>query len=158
MIEIVKDQVSELGNETILISNDHDPFVYLDLPIFPDVYPGNGPLGGIFTALKAAQFAHVLVVACDMPWLNPQLLHYLISLKDSADVIVPRWDKFPEPLHAIYNKKCLAPIESKIRAGKLKITGFYADVTVCFIEQEEIMRYDPQGRSFTNVNTPEDLQ
>jgi len=158
MIEIVKEQVTGLGSETILISNKQDSYVNLDLPIFSDIYPDSGPLGGIFTALKASRYTHVLVVACDMPWLNRQLLQYLVSLKDSADVIVPRWDKFPEPLHAIYNKSCCAPIEKCIKAGKLKITGFFADVRVCFVDQEEIVRYDPQGRSFTNVNTPEDLQ
>lgn len=158
MIEIVKDQVSDLGQETILISNNPGPYAYLNLPIFPDIVPGAGPLGGIFTALKAARFNHVLVVACDMPWLNRRLLQHLISLKESADVIVPRWSRFPEPLHAIYNKNCLAPIEERITANQLKITGFFSDVRVCFVEQDDIIRYDPQGRSFTNVNTPEDLQ
>ncbi len=158
MIEIVKEQVAGLGNETILISNNPDPYAYLDLPIFSDIYPDNGPFGGIYTALKAARHDHVLVVACDMPWLNRRLLQHLISLKETADVVVPRWEKFPEPLHAVYNKECVAPIEERLVANKLKITGFFADVRVCFVDREDIVRYDPQGRSFTNVNTPEDLQ
>ena len=158
MIEIVKDQVDQLGNETILISNNPESYQYLGLPTFPDLYPGAGPLGGIFTALKASRYNHVLVVACDMPWLNPQFLQHLISLKDSADVIVPRWGKYPEPLHAIYSKTCIVPIEKRIKADQLRITGFFADVRVRFLDKEEIARYDPQGRSFTNVNTPEDLQ
>jgi molybdenum cofactor guanylyltransferase len=158
MIEIVKNQVSRLGEETILISNNSGPYAYLDLPIFPDIYPDTGPLGGIFTALKAARYEHVLVVACDMPWLNLPLLQHLISLKDSADVVVPRWNKFPEPLHALYNKRCIAPIEERLKANQLKITGFFAEVKVRFVDQEDIARFDPQGLSFTNVNTPEDLQ
>lgn len=158
MIEIVKSKVDGLGSETILICNKPDPYAYLELPMFPDFFPGAGPLGGIFTALKAAQNNHVLIVACDMPWLNRELLQYLIAQRETADLIVPRWEKFPEPLHAVYSKTCLGPIEERILADKLKITGFFADVEVRFIEKEEIVRFDPQGRSFTNVNTPGDLQ
>ena len=158
MIEIVKDHVAGLGNETILISNNHDPYAYLELPLYSDLYPGTGPLGGIFTALNFAHFDYVLVVACDMPWLNQELLAYLVSLKYSADVVVPRWDKYPEPLHAIYSKRCMAHIRNRLLANKFKITGFFSDVRVRFVEREDIMRFDPQGRSFKNVNTPEDLQ
>ncbi len=158
MIEIVKDQVTGLGLETILISNNPAPYAYLDLPTYSDLYPDKGPLGGIFTALNASQYHHVLIVACDMPWLNRPLLQHLVSLKETADIIVPRWEKFPEPLHAVYNKTCIAPIEKRLMADKLKITGFYIDVRVRFVERDDIVRYDPQGRSFTNVNAPEDLQ
>lgn len=157
MIEIVKDRVAGLGNETILICNKDKPYAYLDLPIYADIYPDSGPLGGIYTALWSARFDHILTVACDMPWLNRTLLAHLISLKDSADAIVPRWDRFPEPLHAVYSAKCLGPIKEKLQAEKLKITGFFPDVAVRFVEREEIMHFDPQGRSFTNVNTPGDL-
>lgn len=158
MIEIIKERVAGLGNETIVVSNNHEPYAYLELPLYADLYPDTGPLGGIFTALNAARYTHVLVVACDMPWLNRSLLTHLNTLKESADVIVPRWDKYPEPMHAIYSFRCLEPIEERIKNNKLKITGFFPDVVVYFVDREEIMRFDPQGRSFTNVNTPEDIQ
>ncbi|MFN2276091.1 MAG: molybdenum cofactor guanylyltransferase, partial [Candidatus Promineifilaceae bacterium] len=75
----------------------------------------------------------------------------------TADIVVPRLDKFPEPLHAVYSKACLDPIETKLKAGDLKITRFYGQVNVRFVDREEIARFDPQGRSFTNINSPEDL-
>jgi len=157
MIEVVQEKLIGLGNEIILITNKPDPYAYLDLPMFADLYMDHGPLAGIFTALKAANYPHILIVACDMPLLNRPLLQHLISLKESADIIVPRWGKFPEPLHAVYAKTCIPAIETYLKAGKLKITGFFADVEVRFIEKEEIERFDPQGRSFTNINTPEDI-
>jgi len=157
MIEVVRDHVAGLGDELILISNNPDPYAYLGLPTFGDIYSDRGPLGGIHSALVNASFAHVLMVACDMPWLNRDLLGYLIGLRETADVIVPRWQKFPEPLHAVYGKSCLQPVEKQIKAGNLKITRFYSDVTVRFVEREEIIRLDPQGDSFTNVNRPQDL-
>jgi molybdopterin-guanine dinucleotide biosynthesis protein A len=104
-----------------------------------------------------ARHDRTLVVACDMPWLNRPLLEYMVGLREAADVVVPRWDKFPEPLHAIYSKACLEPMREKLEAGMLKITAFYGRVSLRFVEREEIARFDPEGRSFVNVNTPDEL-
>ena len=157
MIEAVRDHVTGLGDELIVITNNPAPYAYLGLPTFGDIFPDRGPLGGIHSALVNASFPHILMVACDMPWLNRNLLGYLISLRDTADVVVPRWGKFPEPLHALYSKTCLEPVEKRIGAGDLKITRFYNDVTVRFVDSEEIVHFDPDGRSFTNINRPQDL-
>jgi molybdenum cofactor guanylyltransferase len=157
MIEVVLERVAGLGDELILIANDPVAYSYLGLPTYSDVYPDCGPLGGIYTAIYHATHPDTLVVACDMPWLNRPLLEYMASLRETADIIVPRWDKFPEPLHAIYGKACLSPMAEKIEAGQLKITGFFGRVRVRFVERGEIERFDPAGRSFANVNTPDDL-
>jgi molybdopterin-guanine dinucleotide biosynthesis protein A len=93
-----------------------------------------------------------------MPWLNRDLLNYQISLRAEADIIVPRWQKFPEPLHAIYSKSCLPAIAENLQADRIKITGFFGKVTVRFIERDEIGQFDSDGRSFRNVNTPDDLK
>jgi molybdopterin-guanine dinucleotide biosynthesis protein A len=92
-----------------------------------------------------------------MPWLNRQLLAYMISLRLTADVIVPQWQEFPEPLHAVYSKRCLAAIETCLKSQRLKLIAFYDSVDVRYLDQETIAQYDSQGRSFANLNTPEDL-
>lgn len=158
LIEIVIEAVSGLGDEILLITNKPDEYAQFNLPMVSDVYPDHGSLGGIYTAVHAATHPHTLVVACDMPWLNRPLLDYMISLRKTADVIVPRWQKFPEPLHAIYSKACLSPIENKLKEKRLKITGFFGEVAVRFVEREEIERFDGNGRSFANINSPEDLE
>ena len=158
MIEVVIDAVAGLGDETLLITNKPDEYAHLNLPMVSDVYPDHGSLGGIFTAVYAASHPHTLVVACDMPWLNRPLLEYMIALRESADVIVPRWEKYPEPLHAIYSKACLNPIEAKLKEKRLKITGFFGEVDVQFVDRKEIERFDRNGRSFANINSPEDLE
>ena len=138
LIETVLEKVQGLGDELILITNKPDDYARFGLPTFPDVYPNHGSLGGIYTAVCHAAHPHTLVVACDMPWLNRDLLRYLISLRDTADVIVPRWQKFPEPLHAIYSKACLPPIRANLAAKRLKIVRFFPQVTVRYVEPEEI--------------------
>jgi molybdenum cofactor guanylyltransferase len=158
LIEHVLARVVGLADETLLITNKPDEYAHFNLPMVGDVYPDHGPLGGIFTAVSTATHPHTLVVACDMPWLNRQLLEYMISLRQSADVIVPRWVKFPEPLHAIYSKACLDPIDEKLQAKIFKITSFFGQVTVRFVERAEIEQFDKDGRSFANINSREDLE
>ena len=157
MIEHVLNQVRGLSSETIILTNQQDNYSYLGLPIYGDIYPDRGPLGGLHSALFHASFSNTLVVACDMPWLNRRLLDYIVSLRDSADVIVPKWHEYPEPLHAIYNKNCLDAIEEKIQVGQLKTISFYEQVRVRYIKRDEITMFDPDGRSFSNVNTPDEL-
>ena len=158
LIERVRDCVTDLGDELILITNKPAEYAHLGLPIYGDVIPDCGPLGGIYTAVHHASYPHTLVVACDMPWLNRGLLQYMISLRETADIVVPRWENFPEPLHAVYGKACLPAMYEKLQAQQLKITGFFGRMSVRFVDREEIERWDEDGRSFTNINTPHDLQ
>jgi molybdopterin-guanine dinucleotide biosynthesis protein A len=158
MIETIIERVTGLGSELSLITNKPDEYVHLGLPMFSDVYPDHGSLGGIFTAVHYASHPYTLVVACDMPWLNRPLLEFMISLRQEADIIVPRWNDFPEPMHAIYHKACLPHIEASLQAKRLKIIRFYDQVSVKYLEPEEIKRFDVDGRSFANINTPQDLE
>jgi molybdopterin-guanine dinucleotide biosynthesis protein A len=157
MIEHILDRVEGLGQETLLITNTPDDYAYLGLPMYGDIYKDKGPLGGLHTALFHAAQPHMAVVACDMPWLNRALLAYMIGQRETADIVIPRWEKYPEPLHAVYSRTCLAPIEANLQAGRLKITAFFGRLRVNFLDRETIARFDPDGRSFGNVNTPEDL-
>ena len=158
MIEHVLDAVIGLADQQILITNKPADYAYLNLPMYGDIYPDNGPLGGFHSALYHAATPYILVVACDMPWLNWPLLEYMISIRETADIIVPRWEKYPEPLHAIYSQRCLEPITANLESGLLKLTTFFGRVTVNYLDRETIARYDPSGQSFRNVNTPEELE
>ena len=157
LIEHVLTKVNSLGNETIIIANKPESYLYMGLPIFGDTYTNLGPLGGLHSALHNATNPYILVVACDMPWLNRPLLDYQISLRTTADVVVPRWSKYPEPMHAVYRKSCLKAVESNLQAGALKLISFYGQVAVRFVNRDEIEQFDPEGQSFVNVNTPGDL-
>jgi len=163
MIEHVVACVSVLPVESILlIANRPDDYAYLCLPTYPDVFPGKGALGGIFSAVHHSPCEYTLVVGCDMPYLSDALLRYMASLLDERagpyDVIVPVHDGHPQGLHAIYRKTCLAPIQADLEAGRLKVIGFYGVVRVRYIQPAEYHDLDPQGRSFQNINTPEELE
>jgi molybdopterin-guanine dinucleotide biosynthesis protein A len=123
-----------------------------------DIIPGKGSLGGIYTALHWARHSHCLVVACDMPFLNRDLLAHMMGLSPEYDAVVPIVNDRPEVLHAVYGKHCLSPIATRIKANRLKITDFLSDVRVRFVAADEVSRFDPQFRSFMNMNTPDDWQ
>ena len=122
-----------------------------------DVFPDCGSLGGIYTGLNASPTQWCLVTACDMPFLSAPLLSHLASLRDGFDAVVPVVDGRPEPTHALYTRRCLPAIEARLSAGQLKISGFFDDVAVRYVPENEIRDFDPDLLSFFNINRPEDL-
>ena len=160
LIAHVLDRVSDLGqNETILIANSPADYSHLELPVYSDLIPGKGSLGGIYSAIHYSSSQYTLVVACDMPLLNRDLLRYMIDLCESpVDVIAPRVAGHPQGLHAIYSKDCLDLIRQQLDAGWLKVVGFHDSVRVRCLDEIEYQRFDPNGFSFFNINTPQDLK
>ena len=131
---------------------------YPRLRMITDIYPGKSSLGGIYSGLVASVSFYNLVVACDMPFLNQALLRYMIQLADGFDLVVPRLGDMVEPLHAVYSKDCLAPIEDLLKQDNLKVADLLTLVRVRYVEAEEIDRFDPKHLSFFNINTEMDLK
>ncbi len=126
-----------------------------DVPVIADRLPNQGPLGGMATAFHSLAGDVVLVVGCDMPFLNPSLLRYLISLAPGYDAVVVRVDGQAHPLHAVYQRSCLPVLEEQLAAGNLRVHRFLARLRVRWVEGQELDSLDPQHRSPFNANTPE---
>jgi len=131
---------------------------YPKLKAVTDIYPNKGPLGGIYTGLKASDSLFNLVVACDMPFLNQALLYYMMQISAGFDLVVPRLGDMVEPLHAVYSRGCLAPFESLLKQGNLSPRQLFTLVKVRYVEAEEINRFDPKHLSFFNINSQADLK
>ena len=158
MIEHILTRLAGLGAETIITTNNPGDYEHLGLPLASDEEPGAGALPGLHTALKAAQGDNVFVLACDMPFVNRLLVEHLLGLASRADVIVPCWEDAYQTMHAVYaRKKCLRAVDNALEQGEQRMISFYSDVEVYPVPSEEIAEIDPKGRSFFNVNTPEDL-
>jgi len=157
VVETVAQAVRAVTDEIMLVGMETSACVFPGLPQVADTLPGAGPLTGIHAALAASDRSHLLVVACDMPFLNPVLLRYMATLPRDYDALVPVLDR-PQPLHAIYARTCLPVIEAHLREGDFKVTGWYEDANVRRIDRETMARYDPDGLSCFNMNTPEDLE
>jgi molybdopterin-guanine dinucleotide biosynthesis protein A len=133
-------------------------YTYPETKTVVDLYPGKGSLGGIFTGLVHSSNFLNLVVACDMPFLNLDLLRYMIDSAKGFDVVIPRVDDQLEPLHAIYSRNCLKPMENQIKQGNLKIRGFFDSVKVKYVDKDELDKLDPEHLSFFNINTEAELE
>ncbi|MEM4724956.1 MAG: molybdenum cofactor guanylyltransferase [Candidatus Hadarchaeum sp.] len=154
---IIKDMAA-FSDDPIVIANAKPALATLPARIIPDIYPGSGPLGGIYTGLQAMHYHRGVFVACDMPFLNMELLRYMILLATDFDVVIPRIASEVEPLHAIYSKDCLPAISQALERGERRVVSFFPQVRVRYVEQEEIDILDPQHLSFFNINTVEDLE
>lgn len=157
LISHVLEKVSQLSLPIILIANHHEPYRSLGFPIFSDVRPGKGSLGGLYTALFHSSTPHTLCVACDMPCLNPSLLRYLIDQCQDYDAVIPRIDNLPQAFHAVYRRSCLSLVEKRVQQGHLKLRDLFPMMNCRYVDTDEIKRFDPLLSSFTNVNTPEAL-
>jgi len=154
--------VDTLCKHIIIITDQERSFPQfanqIDLRTATDTFPGKGPLGGIYTGLAISDSFYNLVVACDMPFLNQDLLHYMMELSADSDLVIPLLDNQVEPLHAVYTKNCLSSIEHLIKQDKLTINELCRLVKVRYVKAEEIERFDPTHLSFFNINTKADLK
>jgi molybdopterin-guanine dinucleotide biosynthesis protein A len=123
----------------------------------PDVHPDAGSLGGIYSGLAAAAGDAAFTVACDMPFLHPDLVRLVVERAGEGDVVIPRVGDQLETMHACYARTCLPFIEERISARRLKIVGFFEKVRVIEISEEAVRAHRDPEVAFMNVNTPEEL-
>ena len=161
LVEHVIEKLKTISNQILVVTSQEQ----LGLPVaceaevVVDIYPGKGPLAGICTGLLASEFPYSIVVACDMPFLNVELLRYMIELSEGFDVVIPRsGEGMIEPLHAIYSRSCINAIRAELERDHLKISQVLDILQVRYVEQEECQKFDPQHLSFFNVNSMLDLK
>ncbi|HWC50838.1 MAG TPA: molybdenum cofactor guanylyltransferase [Nitrospira sp.] len=143
----------------VVIAQDSPP-IESEAPVLRDLIPDCGSLGGLYTGLKQAGTEWVFAVACDMPFLNPATIRHFVGVKRDADVVMAKLQNGLQPMHALYHTNCLPVMEKMISAGNLKLHRLadHPALRVRLVVPEELSLVDPQGRSFYNVNTPEDLE
>jgi molybdopterin-guanine dinucleotide biosynthesis protein A len=162
LLEQVISRIDPLSKEIIVVTAKERTFTQLasrpKVKIVSDILPGQGSLGGIYTGLVKSDSFYNLVVAADMPFVNTALLKYMIGICEGFDFVLPRVNGLFEPLHAIYSKNCIKPIESILNEGKKVIVELFNHVKVKYVEADEVDKFDPQHLSFFNINTKEELE
>ncbi|AJE02287.1 bifunctional molybdenum cofactor guanylyltransferase MobA/molybdopterin-guanine dinucleotide biosynthesis adaptor protein MobB [Geobacter pickeringii] len=153
----VIDAFRQVFARTILVGDREERFREFDLEIVPDIYPGSA-LGGLHTGLARAGTPYVFVSACDVPWPDPRVIERLCSLRQGHDVVVPRTDGGIDPLFAVYGTGCLPAMERMLREGNYRIYDFYPAVRTRHVAPEELEGLVMPGRTFVNVNTPEEFE
>jgi len=159
LIEGVIERLRPLSNQVLIVtSREQADLPVAGVEILCDLYAGAGPLGGIYTGLLASRSPHSIVVGCDMPFLNVELLRYMVELSTGFDAVVPRLKEgMLEPLHAVYSKSCLDIMKARLEHNRLATHSFLSEVHVRYVELAECQRFDPQLLSFFNINYQVDL-
>ncbi len=158
LVDRVVRTLAESCAELLMVTNSPEVYADAGIRMVGDVWPGKGSLGGIYSAIYYADTPYVLVVACDMPFLQAASLTYLIEQIGDHDVVMPDVLGEQQPLHAIYGRTCLEPIRRRLEADRLKIVGFLPDVRVRTVTAAELHPFDPELLAFQNLNTPEEFE
>jgi len=160
LIAIVIERMARVCAEVLVVAGDPRPYAGLGVPVVEDRFRGVGVLGGLHAGLEAAAHELTLAVGCDMPFLNPDLLRAFAGWAKGFDVAVLRHGdgEQVEPLHGAYRRTCLPAMEAAIRAGERRVISFFPQVRVRYVTLAEVAPFDPDLRSFRNVNTPQEWE
>jgi molybdopterin-guanine dinucleotide biosynthesis protein A len=130
-----------------------------NLPKLADRWPGEGPLGGILTALHdtkaTTNCAWSIIISCDMPFLTHQWIEYLCERArfSAAQVVIPQSEHGLEPLCACWRTSAAAMLQAQFDSGVRKVTEALKPMTLEVLDEKDWKRFDSSGRLFWNMNT-----
>jgi molybdopterin-guanine dinucleotide biosynthesis protein A len=143
----------------LVVANDPAPWRARGVEVVPDRVTGAGPLAGISAALAVASDQEAVVcLAGDLPFLSPALLTALRDRAPEAEALAPRPAGRAEPLCARYAVRARATVEARLDGGRLALHELLAELATVWLDDEALAALDPDGLSFVNLNTPDDLR
>lgn len=152
MIQHVINLVKPLVNSIIIISNNNT-YQNFGYPVFEDVIKNSGPLAGILTGLQNTSTAKNLVLSCDVPNVNKELLQLLISEAKNVDVVIPEKENRTHQLIGIYDKSCTSIFKSELENDQRKIKLAIEKMNYKVVDANHI-----DTQIFHNINTKEDAK
>jgi molybdopterin-guanine dinucleotide biosynthesis protein A len=150
--------LQHLFPDIVVVAAPEQELPQLPVTLVRDEVPFQGPVGGIYYGLKAAGREFCFVTSCDVAFPNFSLIANLLSQISAYDVVVPYWQNRFQPLHAVYRRSVLPLLKEQLERGELRPIFLYDKVRTYRIGEEEIRRFDPEGLSFLNMNTPADYE
>ena len=157
LVHIVR-ALRRMFSEIIVVAAPEQELPSLPVMVVRDEVAHQGPVGGLCYGLKATGSDFSFVTSCDVAFVNPELISYLVSRIPECDVVVPHWQQRPQPLHAVYRRSVLPLLEDQLERGQLRPIHLFDRVRTCTVDEDTIRRFDPDGLSFLNMNTPQDYE
>ena len=133
------------------------PRAGIDLPQVCDEQPDGGPLAGLVASLGQITTPWAFMVACDMPFVVPEVVELLAGYRLKHQAVVPVVHGHPQPLAAFYAASCLAPLRASLAAQQKSLRGVLKQLNVRYVDEAEMLEADPQLRSFFDLDTPQDV-
>lgn len=158
IIEIISDILRKYFKRVWISTNSPEKYFYLGLPMVGDILNARGPLTGIFSVLSCAGVPEIFVAACDMPFISDDVVNLIKRNYRGQDAVIPVYNGNPQPLLGIYSNTIKDVIEKRIIFESRAMRDLLNAIDVYYIREEEVLKIDPEGKSFTNVNTREDLR
>jgi molybdopterin-guanine dinucleotide biosynthesis protein A len=139
--------------DELVISSGNDCYAYLEIPIVSDEIENCGPIGGIYSCMKAIPSDIYLVISCDVPHITSHLFVELLDVLDENEAVIPLDDRGNnQPLAACYTSNCLPVFQKELMEGRLKMMKLLSKLNV---------QYCPVSKSenlFFNANSPDDVK
>lgn len=145
-IDLLKSFCSEL-----LISTQNEAYAQFGIPLVKDDIPDCGPMGGIYSALKASKTDYIFVLACDMPFVSNVTIQTLLNEVANCDCVIPEVKGKLEPLCAVYSKSMITLLKAKLAKSELALYQLIAD------SNSKMVYFDTDLHVFKNCNTPNEL-
>jgi molybdenum cofactor guanylyltransferase len=159
ILEISIQRFRKVFNRIILSTNTPEHYYYLGLPMVGDIIQARGAMTGIFSVLSLPDVSEVFVTACDMPDINGILITYITCRWTSEyDAVIPVFNNEPQPLLGVYAKSLVRRMEEALHHEQRSLKGFLRDSNVLYIQEADVRKIDPEGRSFVNINTMQDYE
>jgi len=159
IIESNIDLLERIFDKVIISTNNPEHYFYLGRPMIGDTMSHRGPMTGILSTLNLPEISEIFVTACDMPFISGELIRSIVDQWNKKwDAVIPVFDKRPQPLLGIYSKNIAQNMENSIKNGTRSLRKFLEGIHVLYINEKDIRKIDREGKSFVNINTPEDVE
>jgi len=151
MIEYIIEIAKQISTEIIIVANN-DSYLKFNLPVYKDEFLDKGPLAGIYTGIKNANTEKNLILSCDVPYIQKDLIEFLISNSEKNEITVSLFQDKLHPLIGIYTKSCMPVIIDHIKRNELKVTTIFEKLKTKLLD---VNKFD--SSNFRNINTENDL-
>ena len=141
-----------------VIVSVRQPRAGIELPQVCDEQPDGGPLAGLAASMGQITTPWAFMVACDMPFVVPEVVELLAGYRLKHQAVVPVVHGHPQPLTAFYAASCLALLRTSLAARKNSLRGVLKQLDVRYVDEAELLVADPQLRSFFDLDTPQDIE
>lgn len=157
IVHIVR-TLNRMFSKTLVVTAPEQELPPLPAILVRDEISHQGPVGGIYYGLREAGGPFSFVTSCDVAFLNTALISHLVSQISEYDVVVPYWQERFQPVHTVYRTSVLPLLKEQLDRSELRPVYLFDKVRTCQVSESEIRRFDPEGLSFLNMNTPADYE
>jgi molybdopterin-guanine dinucleotide biosynthesis protein A len=152
--------LAAIFDQVIVVTNTPDMYQDTHFTLVRDEFCGKGPLAGLHIGLKTALSSYVYLLACDMPFINLDFIHYMQNRlrQVGGDACVTRFGTHLEPFNAFYRRDIVEDIETYLGAGRTSLYQFLLSLNALYVSEADARNFSPDWAMFANLNTRKEFE